>query len=1286
MKHNKFMVLFIIGIIFGNIILLTQKGRSSEENPSSLTDTLSSPLSHLENPAVSKNYFAGVGENFQVGIYTNVSVNYPVTKPFKEDAGYKFFDVPINTYYQNITQTTLSFTDIEAHTTLIAIEENPEDYLYYGPPYWIAASIRISTPCVLRNLQLFVQESNQTPQSPNWIIELYNATRLLGLDLNIYPDQYSGVMVSQQIVGTTAAHWHNFTFPDVQLNMTNTYVDAQGFAYYYFKITIPELTTDSRYLYYSHDKEWIDDQWVILGLYSNDLLDIDLCMRVELAPLNFNASPSDVLLSVQNTDRSFYNLAVETNHSVPVQTLEAVHFFSGRYRIPSQNFNLTDYGTIYNISLYLKYAGGNNSVTVAIFPSNYTGTGPLWEGNRIIDGTVIENIPNGFEGWCTFSMREFPNLPPGQYWWILLFQSDDGDSNLTLYGSEDPPDKATALNITIKATFETELLDYNFASVIGIQNGRDFYNVTESWISDEFIVPDVYGYHHYTIVTRWGGTTRFNVTYCVELENVKYIGSNYYTTYQSNEVLWNLTLQATFLSTDLGKSLKLTIPLDWNVRNVSINGKDHGDSNWTIYPQQVFNIIWIDNCSNGQWTIWCNSSVSSVDFNIEKWIDGKYQSALNATIYDDIRINITIANQSNGMCYLKIFYPDNKSNFLTQNTITSDHITFLWTPETDPAATGGSYIFIVAWSNGTKVGYKQIYFLFTPILTTLSLASVLPIPYVNDITKTIIVQYNDSRGVNISGASLSAKLHGISLDWEDIYSRTSNPQDVGLYRIKLNTSGLHANQYYSLSVSARKIGYNNASLQSVQILVGSVPTSLLTNVANITQYQNEYISFSCSYKDNFHNTGIDWASVNYTIIGTNISGVMTNIMPGESIYAAMNVKLHNLTWRATPYFINLTASALDCQTTSVIINLFVLNKTAPVLTISTPSGPFLQGQTIQIWAQFKNQTVPYYGIANATIRFSFGGILPDQIALTDINGIARVEISIPDASFTITAFFDESYSINSTSTFPLLINVLSYADLILWIGIIAAACVTTLVALRQFYIIPKRNRKSQEYQKIANKFEDAANILQILIQQKDSGVCIFQQSFGPTIDGDLISGFLSAISSFQEELKVEKAPQKALATGGFELHYKDYRILLFEGTYIRLAFVVQETPSAEFRSIAQSLVGEFEAIFHQSLEVWTGEIERFQASGPIIEEKLELSLLWPHEIRRPAPSEKLSSTELAVLQIADTMMNSLAMKHIFLPTIISVGQAGTSQSALEIAATVYSLRQRRIFNPIDPRR
>ncbi len=1296
MQNKRFLVLMVIAVLLGSMIVTTlnyvpnRGALPNEVNPK--IDLLPSPSIIKPQEDISKNSISGAGENIKTGFYANVTNTIKITTPVKEEPGYKYFNLPLNTNYQNISQTNLTFSGVTAKNSLQIIEDNPENFIAnaYYPLFTNVAlmSFKIPSPCKLKQISLFLQEIDEDAQ---WIIQLYNATRDLSEDLNVVPDPngYTGVSISQRAtnnVTTFAAHWQNFTFPNTQLNMTNTYVDSRGFAYYFLAIALPICygETSVSLLYYSFDQGYVDDGYAyffVYGLMSEvEYLPADYCLKLLLAPLSLTPTPSDVCLSILNPSRPApTSMHIEDNHSAAVA---AARNTTTAFYLLAQNFTLSDYGTINNIALYLKCYGDVLACVVGIFPDN--NSRPNWDANELLDLNMTLTLKAGTTGWVNFTMNDLPNLPPGTYWWIIEVASR---GNVTLFGASDSfGNSAIALN-----TFATgdpvqltsNVLPYDFASIIYYQPGREVYNVSKSWISAGHLLPDISGYVTYQIITRWLGNTAFNVTYTVELENNRYFEPNYIVYFNTNMIWWNITLVASFPTPAIGKIINLTLPLNWSVNNVTRNGQDHGSINWSIYQFPAFKILSIYRASETKWTIWCNMTATPLNYIVEKFVGTQFQPASNATVYDSLRFNINITSQNNGLCFLTIFYPDGKSSFKNQTRITTETTLLYWFPENDSAATGGNYTFIVHWTNGTKVGFNLQYFWFTPIPANISVISEFPSPYVNDLTKSLTIRYNDSRGVNIMGATLYTELNGNSLEWDDVYGRTLNIQDKGKYRIKLNTSGLTANQYYSLTGWIAKEGYVNTTISDIQILILPVPTLLIANVPNITEYQNEMISFSCSFKDVFHGTGIDWAIITYEIIDTPINGTLTNIMPGESVYITEDVQLKNLIDRSSPYQINLTALADNCESRSILIDLFVLNKTGTALTLLNVGGLFIQGRSLLIQARLQDDSTGE-NIPNATIRFTFDGVISDRIARTDENGIAEIEISVPTESFTITAWFDETSSMAQSTALSQSINVITYSDLALWIGILAAVCVSAILAVRQFYVLPKRRRKMKEYTKIATKFMDIANIRHILIIHKETSACIYQQSFGPSLDADLISGFISAISTFQTELKPEKLPQKAVKTGGFELSYQDYKILLFHGDLIGLALIVEEPPSEDFRQKVQSFVREYEAEYKPHLLEFRGNVGPFKTSGQLIADKLELSLLWPHQLYRPAPTVKLSSMDEALIQIADTIMKSQVVNYFFLPLVISMGQAGMAKSKLEVIAAVYTLRQRTILRATNP--
>ncbi|MHA1648672.1 MAG: hypothetical protein ACTSYB_00655, partial [Candidatus Helarchaeota archaeon] len=834
MRKKNLNLMILIGILLGCIMISTSlnihQGKIEANSSSPEIDKLPTQTNLFIKDEVSKHQFNGTGASVKTDFYANISKKVTLETPYKEAPGYKYFDLSINTDHQNVTQTNLTFSDVLAQNTTYVIEDYPENFVA-DARYFYAMSIKIPTACKLRQIQLFVQDTEYIGTPPGWNISIFNATRDIYNNLYVRPDSYTGISITQTALPfppTPAAHWQNFTFPDVQLNISNTYIDANGFAYYFFLIKMPFSTLYYRFLYYSYDDEFVDKGWAYYGNTTYiEYIGVDFCLKVDLAPLSQTPTPADIRLSVKNPSRPpITNLTIEKEYNYPGYAARNTENYS--YTL-AQNFTLTDYGTIESISFYVEVRGSINAIVVAIFPDNESGSRPYLDGNYLYDLNTTFYPPSGMSGWFNFTMDDKPNLKPGKYWWIFAV---DGTGAVILNGSAAAPDDAVALNITTikldgNTTQTQETLDYDFANIIYIQYGRDYYNVTDDWISIDRYIPNIYGEYHFEILTRWIGETAFNVTYTIELEKNQYITPIYYADFSEYMIRWNISITPAFPSTELGKIINISLPLDWNILYVLRNGQDHGKNNWSIIAVDHKKILSVFNASNADWLIWCNSSVYSLNFTIQKWVQGSYIPADNATIYDQIRVEVNITNQTNGICYLNIFYPDQKSSFSNQTPITNELNYLYWFPETDPAATGGNYTFIVHWANGTEVGYTIQYFWFTPLPANVTVISTLPTPFVDDISKSLIIQYNDSRGVNITGATVYAELGGVSLDWEDLYGRTLNIRDKGKYRIKLNTTGLDANRYYNLTGWIQKEGYENVTFPAIKIFILPVPTALI---------------------------------------------------------------------------------------------------------------------------------------------------------------------------------------------------------------------------------------------------------------------------------------------------------------------------------------------------------------------------------------------------------------------------------------------------------------------------
>lgn len=132
---------------------------------------------------------------------------------------------------------------------------------------------------------------------------------------------------------------------------------------------------------------------------------------------------------------------------------------------------------------------------------------------------------------------------------------------------------------------------------------------------------------------------------------------------------------------------------------------------------------------------------------------------------------------------------------------------------------------------------------------------------------------------------------------------------------------------------------------------------------------------------------------------------------------------------------------------------------------------------------------------------------------------------------------------------------------------------------------------------------DAMNKLRhLFIFHEDSGVCLYYHPFtASTIDPQLISGFLSAITSFGGQFddatakKKDKDVQKAKATSDLkELVYKEYRILMETSGACKFAVLITGTTSKILSFKISQFIKHFMRTYDDVLKDWKGNVRLFK--------------------------------------------------------------------------------------------
>ena len=241
----------------------------------------------------------------------------------------------------------------------------------------------------------------------------------------------------------------------------------------------------------------------------------------------------------------------------------------------------------------------------------------------------------------------------------------------------------------------------------------------------------------------------------------------------------------------------------------------------------------------------------------------------------------------------------------------------------------------------------------------------------------------------------------------------------------------------------------------------------------------------------------------------------------------------------------------------------------------------------------------------------------------------------------------------------------------------------SLVGIFSAYYIVKRRRlkeKQKIWEKKTNMFSDTLSIDYILIINKLSGSNIVQKELGDMhFEAGLVSGFLQAITSFKYELKKEKAAEKARET--ILLDYQDYKILLKDGEYIRVALVLSQEPSENLKKSLTKFISAFEKKYNEKLKKFDGEVSVFKNFMDLVNTHFNTSLLKPHIVNENPPPLEISSFEKKVLKIGKTIQEDQGDFYIskLLNYLLS---AMPEEPKQKIIAAVYDLAEKKYLLPV----
>jgi DNA helicase HerA-like ATPase len=221
--------------------------------------------------------------------------------------------------------------------------------------------------------------------------------------------------------------------------------------------------------------------------------------------------------------------------------------------------------------------------------------------------------------------------------------------------------------------------------------------------------------------------------------------------------------------------------------------------------------------------------------------------------------------------------------------------------------------------------------------------------------------------------------------------------------------------------------------------------------------------------------------------------------------------------------------------------------------------------------------------------------------------------------------------------------------------------------------------------------KDLTNLLSfehILILHKNTGICLF--GFSTTIlriDPQLVSGFLTAISSLFSELKDEMVKNRTIIREFTEeIADRAFHIITVEGKYSVTAIILDRPPKfkSRLKSRMREFVYSFEDRFEELLERFLGELDPFMGAISLLDYYLGLSLLGPFRLDYEKEEETVARQIFAIIK---EQIDQLAhTEGLFIREIVNQCLFNSDMSRTEIIETIINFYQNKLIFPNDSSR
>ncbi|MFX0186863.1 MAG: hypothetical protein ACFE8A_03905 [Candidatus Hodarchaeota archaeon] len=787
------------------------------------------------------------------------------------------------------------------------------------------------------------------------------------------------------------------------------------------------------------------------------------------------------------------------------------------------------------------------------------------------------------------------------------------------------------------------------------------------------------------------------------------------------KIYWNVTRNGLnyFEAGFENYQINYTIPSQWGEIQVW-KGDTNKTDNIVIRPLNGYKDVQVYGASNGNY--WFLNATSTNLFSSIKTYVGTEKSIVDYT--DEVQINATFTKniaQNDGNLNLTIY------NYLAPNTLNHSQFKSTFNGGTELNFTKwdvsttvtlyGKFLIQTLWSNGTAAGFGEGNLTIVGVTELLLIDPDQDEEFMDKEIVNISVYYNDT-GKSNSGIP-DATIYNNS---QEITPKTNGTD--GYYFIEINTSYCPYGPN-TVRIDANETYYENHTLyyQFYKVIGTTIDpdNTLPINMPSVYRGENSTLTFNYTDANGNMVDGAIWAEIEnpYNLEASMVREINNNYTIRVNTSKVINGGI-------TDFIFSVSAYGNETQEITMRITVLlpntVVNFTTPTGNIQVPVGknltldfnftkelsraPILDLDTDNVTVEYKIDSTwdfwdrvdldfPENGgwklynhnDGNYTLNISTSNNLAEKVYTLRIN--ISYYSSNPGPYNTSVNYITFTYGTPSGPVGPGAgddgdgdggITGIQLQDLIFWIIILAVigGAVGAVVGVQRKVIAPKKREKERILREVTTIFDDAVNMEHILVIYKGTGTCLFFKSYGmEEIDPELISGFLTAVSSFGREMDSQEALN--------EIQYGDKMLLLADGEYVRVALVLDKQASLFLRQHLKDFIDAFEIEYGQHLPEWRGQIDVFMDAGELVDVKFHTSIILPHEIVYDLGEVKTLKVSHSkdVLRVAQDLIADSERKFFFIATLLTEAIDRTGKDKAQVFMGIRELREKKLLTPIQ---